>query len=270
MIIDFHAHIFPDAIAAKTIAHLEAKGEAKAFATGDLQGLLASMKEGSIDYAVILPVVTKPSQFDSVNRFAAQLNARQDLCSFGGIHPDCEDIEEKLDTIKALGLKGIKLHPDYQETDFDDPKYMRILKGCKQRGLYVSVHAGFDPGYPQRIRCTPEKAAAVIKELHKGEENPKPFVILAHLGANEQYDETEKHLVGLPVYFDLAVILDVVPKEQLLRIIANHGYEKILFATDTPWHDQKADKAYFEALALDDTAKEAIAHGNAERILYGV
>lgn len=267
MFIDFHAHIFPDAIAAKTIAHLEEKGEANAYATGDLNGLLASMKEAGIHYAVNLPVVTKPSQFESVNRFAAELCKRTDLCSFGGIHPLCDDLEGKLDTIKALGLKGIKLHPDYQETDIDDPRYFQILKGCKERGLYVSIHAGFDPAFPDRIRCAPERSASVIKRLHEGEENPKPFVILAHLGANEQPDEVEKHLIGLPVYFDLGVILGKVEKNQLLRIIRAHGADKILFATDTPWHSQKEDKLYFESLPLTKEERDAIAFLNAKAIL---
>ena len=110
-------------------------------------------------------------------------------------------------------------------------------------------------------------SAEVIKKLHAGEDNPKPFVILAHLGANEQHDEVEKHLVGLPVYFDLGVVLGVVEKEQLLRIIRAHGADKILFATDTPWHDQKADRLYFESLPLLEEERQAIAFRNARRIL---
>jgi predicted TIM-barrel fold metal-dependent hydrolase len=267
MLIDFHAHIFPDAIAARTIALLQERGEAHAYTTGDLKGLLASMSEGGVDYAVILPVMTKPSQFESVNRFAAELCKRSDLCSFGGIHPDCDNIEEKLDTIKSLGLKGVKLHPDYQQTDIDDPRYLRILEGCKKRGLYVSIHTGFDPAFPHRIRCTPEMSARVIRKLHEGEEDPKPFMILAHLGANEQPDETEKHLIGLPVYFDLGVILGKVEKEQLLRVIRAHGADKILFATDTPWHSQKEDRLYFESLPLTEEERKAIAFENARRIL---
>ena len=79
--------------------------------------------------------MTKPSQFESVNRYAAEINGKDGIFSFGGIHPECEGIEEKLDEIKSLGLKGIKLHPDYQATEFDDDKYLRILEGCKKRGL---------------------------------------------------------------------------------------------------------------------------------------
>ena len=267
MIIDFHTHVFPDAIAQRTIAHLEEKGGMKAHAEGTLAGLKSSMKWAGIDYSVVLPVVTKPSQFESVNRYAAEINGKEGIFSFGGIHPDCEDIEEKLDTIKSLGLKGIKLHPDYQDTEFDDEKYFRILEGCKKRGLYVLTHAGFDPAYPSHTHLTPENAAQVVKALHEGEENPKPFLILAHLGSNDFADRSEEHLVGLPCYFDLAVILGKVPQDQLLRVIRAHGKDKILFATDSPWHCQSEDKAYFDALPLSAEERESIGYKNGAEIL---
>ncbi len=88
MIIDFHTHVFPDAIAQRTIAHLEDKGGMKAHIEGTLTGLKCSMKRAGIDYSVVLPVVTKPSQFESVNRYAAEINGKEGIFSFGGIHPD--------------------------------------------------------------------------------------------------------------------------------------------------------------------------------------
>jgi predicted TIM-barrel fold metal-dependent hydrolase len=74
-------------------------------------------------------------------------------------------------------------------------------------------------------------------------------------------------LIGLPVYFDLGVILGKVEKNQLLRIIRAHGADKILFATDTPWHSQKEDKLYFESLPLTKEERDAIAFLNAKAIL---
>ena len=85
MIIDFHTHIFPDAIAERTIHKLETAANIHAHADGTLQGLQTSMKQAGVDYSVILPVVTKPSQFDSVNRFAASINGRNGILSLGGI-----------------------------------------------------------------------------------------------------------------------------------------------------------------------------------------
>ena len=112
MTVDFHTHIFPDKIAKAAISKLAAVGDSVPFTDGTLAGLKKSMKEGGIDYSVILPVATSAHQFDSVNRFAAEINGKDGIFSFGGIHPDNENVEEKLDYIKSLGLKGIKLHPD--------------------------------------------------------------------------------------------------------------------------------------------------------------
>ena len=116
MVIDFHTHIFPDKIAAKSIAHLEEASGIMAATDGTLQGLLNSMEKNNVDLSVILPVVTKPSQFETVNQFAAEVNRKYNgkLISFGGIHPDSEDYKAELDKIKELGLIGIMLHPDYQ------------------------------------------------------------------------------------------------------------------------------------------------------------
>ncbi len=44
MVIDFHTHIFPDAIAPKTMAALENKAGIKAATDGTLNGLLESQE----------------------------------------------------------------------------------------------------------------------------------------------------------------------------------------------------------------------------------
>ena len=67
MIIDFHTHSFPDQSAEKTIKILEAKGGSKAFTDGTRLGLVNSMKAAGIDCSIVLPVLTKPEQFKSIN-----------------------------------------------------------------------------------------------------------------------------------------------------------------------------------------------------------
>ena len=117
MIVDFHTHIFPEKIAASTIKKLETIASVKAFTDGREESLTASMEEAGVDLSVVLPVVTKPEQFETINQFAVQINKKyQDkkrrLLSFGGIHPDTPDYKKELRMIKELGLAGIKLHPD--------------------------------------------------------------------------------------------------------------------------------------------------------------
>ena len=116
MVIDFHTHTFPDRIAKATIESLSKCSGITPYTDGTTTGLKRSMQEGKVDISVILPVVTKPVQFETVNRVAAKLCEQEEgLISFGGIHPDCADIRRKVKEIKSLGLKGIKIHPAYQE-----------------------------------------------------------------------------------------------------------------------------------------------------------
>ena len=100
MYFDFHTHIFPNKIAERAVASLiekaeEATGERgclTAHTEGTLDSLRLSMERSGIDKSLVLPVCTSPSQFDSINRYAAEINGVDGrIYSFGGIHPDCED-----------------------------------------------------------------------------------------------------------------------------------------------------------------------------------
>lgn len=268
MIIDFHAHVFPDKIAEKTIPFLMEKGGIDSYGDGTLNNLKEKMKSSGTDKAVVLPVCTKPSQFDSVNRFAELLNTDSDnVLSFGGIHPDCENIREKLMYLKSRGFKGIKLHPDYQGVYINDDRYYNIIKTAVELGLYVTIHAGVDVAYPDDVHCPPSESRKLIDRIYGENKDVEPKIILAHLGGIDLYDEVEEYLVGQPVYFDLAVILGMAPKEQTERIIHNHGADKILYASDYPWSDLSLNVEIMNSLKLSENEKELILHKNAEKIL---
>lgn len=272
MIIDFHTHVFPETIARKTIEKLEemsthSNANVKAFTDGTLDGLKRSMAKNGVDVSVVLPVMTKPEQFDTVNDYAARINGKDGIYSFGGIHPKCSDPEEKLDKIKAMGLKGVKLHPDYQETLITDPSYMRILKHCVKIGLYATVHSGVDIGFPETVHCSAQAAKEMIDKLYDGKADAEARIILAHLGAYEQWADVENLIVGKPVYLDLAFTMQHAPKDQIKRIIQKHGADRILFATDSPWSDQGKDIATFSALGLSENEEKKIKYENGCKIL---
>ena len=77
-VIDFHTHAFPDKIAGKTIEMLSQKGGIPAYTDGTKEGLRAVLTEAGISLGVVLPVVTRPEQFESVARFAAQINEERE------------------------------------------------------------------------------------------------------------------------------------------------------------------------------------------------
>lgn len=261
--IDFHTHIFPQKIVAPTIAFLERQCGEKAHLSGTMDALLDSMEKSGIEKSIILPVVTKPSQFDSINRFALQVTEQTDgsLLSFGGIHPACDHLKEKLQILKRNGFLGIKLHPDYQETMFDDPGYRKILDYASELDMIISIHAGLDPGYPDCVHATPRMIYDVIHQVH-----PRNLV-LAHMGGFLRWDEVEEYLVGEDVWLDTAACFGKISAEQFLRIVSSHASDRILFATDSPWAGQSEFLRYFQNLDLGNEEKECILSKNAKKLL---
>ena len=267
MIIDFHTHIFPDRIAQKTIDHLSEKGGIPPFSDGTVKGLLDRLCEADADIAITLPVLTNPAQFDSVNRFAAEINEsfsnkERKLISFGGIHPDCEDLDAKMRYIKECGFLGVKIHPDYQGTFIDSEGYVKILEAAKEYDLIVVTHSGVDCGFlDMPVRCTPERVLKLIKKV------PYSKFVLAHYGANEMFDEVYDKLCGEDVYFDTAYILRFIGKEQFEKILRKHGEDRILFASDSPWSDIKNDVDILRSFNLEKSVEDKIFYRNAMKLL---
>lgn len=260
MFIDFHTHMFPPVIAGRTLAKLaECFGKAPE-EDGTYEGLIRSSKASGIDCSVVLPIATKPSQFRTINEFAARFQEGE-VISFGSVHPDSSDYKAELKEIQAMGLKGIKLHPDYQNVYFNDIRYKRVVSYAAELDMIISVHAGMDPLCPEDVHCTPQMAAEVIDEVAPGK------LVLAHLGGNQQWDEVEQYLVGRDVYLDTAVIFDYIEQEQFLRILQNHGSKKILFATDSPWAGQKRFLDVMKNMPVTEEERVDVLGGNAERLL---
>ena len=277
MYFDFHTHIFPDKISEGAIETLISKAEIAtgekgclcAHTNGTLEGLKRSMERSGIDKCLVLPVCTAPSQFESINRFASQINGTDGrIYSFGGIHPDCEDVEGKLDYIKSLGLRGVKLHPAYQNCMIDDTRNLKIAEHCMKIGLYCLFHAGYDIAYPDTEFCPPDKfAQAFTPLLEKYSEKEHPHIILAHLGGVKSLEGTLDHLCGLPIYMDTAYTLENTKTELLMRVIRSHGADRILFGTDSPWCSQRKCAERLASLPISKKEFEDISFGNAQRIL---
>lgn len=275
MIIDMHTHTFPDKIAAKTIAGMEAaifrkrQYENRAVTAGTVDGLKASMKANGVDISIVLPVATKAGQEESINRFAIANNEHwreTGVFSFGAIHPDDVDYKAILRKISDNGMKGIKIHPDYQQVSFDDIRYMRIMEYATELGLIIVTHAGEDIGLPEFIHCTPDMVCNVVRDVR-----PQKLV-LAHMGGWNMWEEVDEKLAEADVYYDTAFSTqnDPVPHltaDRLKSMIERHGVDKVLFATDSPWSDQGESIAMIRSLSLSDEAKEAILGRNAQKLL---
>ena len=116
MIIDFHTHAFPEQIAHKAMETLShASGGLKPQTDGTISSLKEEMKRDGVDISVVHSIATNPKQQKNVNDFAISVNKEPNLYAFGSVHPHSPDALEELERIKEAGIKGVKLHPDFQK-----------------------------------------------------------------------------------------------------------------------------------------------------------
>lgn len=264
MLIDFHLHTFPDKIAGGAVGKLYDICGIPPATNGTVAATLKKMDETGTNIAVSLNIATNPGQETTINRTAAglweQTNGR--IIGFGSVHPDSPDALEQLDHIAALGIKGIKFHPDYQGFFIDEERMFPLYERCGELGLLVVFHAGWDPVSPDVIHAQPRAGQAIARRF------PQTKFVFAHMGGMRCWDAVENYLVGESnAYFDTSMAASECSKEQALRILNAHMEENILFGSDCPWEEPAASKAFIEDMPLSEEYKQKIFSGNAKRLL---
>ncbi|MCL1822820.1 MAG: amidohydrolase [Oscillospiraceae bacterium] len=265
MFIDFHTHAFADEIAERAMARLYETASddspEKPCTDGTAGGLREKLKACGINYGVMLPIATKPTQQKTINNWAASEN-KGNLIAFGTVHPDAPDIAEELGRIKELGLKGIKLHPDYQETFLFENKMQVIYKRCEELNLPVILHMGYDPISVIIRHAMPSHLPEITVKY------PKLKIIAAHLGGMYAFEEVLHYIASSKqIWLDTAYIAGNIKPELLTTIIKKHGADRVLFASDCPWHEPAAEKELIQTLNLTENEKDMIFYKNAAEIL---
>lgn len=252
-IIDAHCHIYPAAIALKAVQAVNRFYDRLPFdhydGTADM--LVASGREAGITHFIVHSVATNPGQVDAINGFIAQsvADSNSAFTGLGTLHPDAANLERDFKVLRMLGLKGVKLHPDIQGFNADDPRAMRIYALCEEAGLPVCVHTGdyrYDYSNPPRI-------ASILRAF------PKLKFIGAHFGGWSVWQEAARVLSD----FENIVVdssstfyaLDAAQSRELIRV---WGPKRVMFGTDYPMWRQQPDIDRLLALDLSDEDYEDI------------
>ena len=261
MVIDFHTHTFPTKIASKAIARLEGMSGTKAVASGLYEDLLDSMMDSGIDLSVVAPVATTPNA-DSINQknLEIQKNVEGKLLFLGAIHPLTP--VSYVDSIKELGFKGVKMHPDFQEYVADDKAVFPLYERLVENNLFLLVHAGEDVSYMGSGRSNPSRIKNIATNF------PHLKIIAAHFGGYLLWDDVLEHLSGLEnIYLDSAYCCDSISKDKALKLIEVFGSNKILLGSDSPWKTQSDSVAFIKSLGLSSADEALVLGGNAKRLL---
>ena len=262
MMIDFPVHAFPDPVAQKAIPTLSATsgGVVPAY-DGTIASLKRHLTENGVDKAVILNIATNTHQQKKVNDFAISLLSDEQLVPFGSVHPESPDALSELERLKAAGIRGIKLHPDYQNFFVDEERLFPIYEKAAELGLITVFHAGVDIGYPEPVHCTPERLARVLDRFGDAP------VVAAHFGGYLLWDSVLEHLCGTKVYLDTAFSYGKIPPDYAKKILAAHDSERILLGSDMPWSTAANEVRLIRALGLSEQTVEKILSINAKRLL---
>ncbi|MDR2746804.1 MAG: amidohydrolase family protein [Treponema sp.] len=294
MVIDFHAHIFPEKIAARAVSSICAFYNIPMGCDGTVEGLLRfvvqdggspggqqaghcaeqdkrvdccidsrvdrcidSCVDRCINRFVVFSAAAAPNLVVNINDFIARtVMEHPELTGFGTLHPDFPDPQGEIDRLMGLGLRGLKFHPDMQRFNIDDPRMMKIYALAEGR-LPIVFHTGdyrYEYSHPARL-------ARVLDAF------PRLVAVAAHFGGWSLFDLALEYLQDRFCYFDVSSSIPYLGRRRAAELIHIYGAERFLFGTDYPMWDPRRCLEDFYALDLRGDERELILHGNAERIL---
>ena len=256
--IDFHTHIYPDAIAPKAADSIRVfYGFGEKAMDGTAKTLLERGTSVGTHRFVILPVAMRPDRTRHINEFILEQVAREPrFLGFGTVHAAMENITDEVDFILEKGLRGIKMHPDSQVFSIDDARLLPVYEQIQGK-IPVILHMGdhrFDYSHPKRLR-------RVIEMF------PSLQVIAAHFGAYELYEEAYDILKDTNCFFDVSSSLMFMAEGVGESYIGRYGAERFVYGSDFPMWDPVVEMERFLKLKLTDEQFEQIAHKTAEYIL---
>lgn len=258
MIIDSHAHIFPDKIAAKASRSIGDFYDIPMKYDGTLETLLSRGAECFIDKFLVQSVATTEKQVDSINEFIAQAvdNHNDKLIGFATLHPNSNCIAAQVDDAIKMKLKGVKLHPDFQKFDIDSKEAFLIYEAIEGR-LPLLIHTG-----DSRTQFSkPSKLAKVLDRF------PKLDVIAAHFGGWSEWEQGALELALKRVYVDTSSSMYALKPHQIRELIDIFGVDYVLFGTDYPMWDPQDELDMLAKVDLTEEERKKIYHKNIESLL---
>ncbi|MTJ91612.1 MAG: amidohydrolase family protein [Desulfovibrio sp.] len=256
MYIDIHTHAFHPKIAHKAVDHLNSFYSLTCSGDGTIANLLEREKEARLEKCVVLCAATAPAQVIPANSYAISLQREHpdQVIAFGTVHPGYENWEGELARLKAAGIRGIKLHPDFQSFWLDDPRLLPIFEAA-QNDFVFEIHIG-DRTTPDKNPSCPYKLASILRQF------PGIRVIAAHFGGYRMWNHALEVFAGNHfenLWFDTSSTTPFATPELAHKLLNAFPRERILFGTDWPLYDPVEELARLQALGgLSDSEMEVI------------
>ncbi len=258
MIIDSHVHIYPDKIASKAAKSIENFYDIPVDNNGTVTRLIEANTEAGVNVSLIHSVATTSEQVESINNFIiSQVNEHKgSFVGFCTLHPDYANPGKEIDRILAAGLKGIKLHSDFQKFNIDDERVFPIYEAAEGR-LPILFHMG-DKRYEY---SKPRRLYNIIQKF------PKLQIIGAHFSGYSEWDDAAEILRGTGIWVDTSSSLEFISPEKARHLIDVYGSDRVMFASDYPMWSPADELKKLARIPMTDDERERILYKNAASLL---
>jgi len=257
-IIDIHTHFYPEKVAQKATDSIRDFYEIYGGTmTGTADMLLQRGKAAGISKFVVLGVAIHADKVQHINDFIHEKTHNSDtFIGCGTVHAGMEAPAAEAERIMAMGLHGIKMHPDTQGFSIDDPRLLPMYEAIQGK-LPVFLHMGdlrMDYSHPARLRR--------VLEMF-----PKLQTVAAHFGGYSMPETACRLLKDTDCIMDISSSLMFMQPGEAEHYINLYGAERLAFGSDYPLWDPVTEVQRFLQLRITDEQKEQIAHKTAQRFL---
>lgn len=259
-IIDIHAHIYPDKISQRAVDSVrDFYGLEEMHCTeGTATSLLETQKRTDITHFLVHSVAVKPKNVTSINDFiAAECAVHPELIGFMAMHQDLEDPEAEINRALDMGLRGIKIHPDTQRVNADDPRLMTVYEIAQAKRIPIFLHTGdyrYNFSHPSRV-------AKILRAF------PDLVVNAAHFGGWSIFDIGYDVLKDENCFVDTCSSFELTGTRHGRELIDLFGVDRVMFGSDFPMWDPAKELDMLRSMGYNQDDFEKLTWRNAERFV---
>ena len=300
MTIDAHVHTYPS----REIGRQAMMGSGRTDYGGTPEELLAIMARAGITHSVMVNMTPMADMMDAAlaklpqdqppqqraeaeaeayrtivgrlqrrNRWTCEVaRAHAQLIAFIGLDPGMteEELLTEVETRRAEGARGIKLHPAAQRFYPSDERLSSVYTRAIDLRWPIIFHSGaFALGAASSTQAALQHFPPLLKSF------PKLTVVLGHIGFGD-FETSAAIAADFPnAMFDCCYIVNgtepspAISDDEAAAAFRRVGIDRVMFGSDYPWFDPALDAARIERLPLSDGERRAILRENAERV-FGI
>lgn len=199
--------------------------------------------------------------------FMRECRRHPELVPIAGFDPACGNVRKELEKIKALGYRGIKIHPRFSGLDPADSRFTRAFEAAMRQKLvifYCTYEHSHLVTYPAA-----DPFYSLVRHLKKA---PEAKVVLLHGGNVRLLQYAELVRSNPNLLLDLSFTLMKYPGSSLdldIRFLMRHFDRKLSVGSDYPDFSIKDFRTRFEALSrgIEKSKLQNIAYKNLEKFL---